>query len=138
MLASELMSKKLITVEIEDKLSVVQEIFESMKIHHLLVVDNNKLFGVVSDRDLYKALSPNIGTLTETLKDRATLSKQVYHIVSRHPTTLPPTATMQEVIEIFSTNNFSCIPIVDGEMKPLGIITVRDIIKALNNKTLSM
>ncbi|MBA3756771.1 MAG: CBS domain-containing protein [Nitrosomonas sp.] len=125
------MSKKPITVELEDKLSVVKEIFESMKIHHILVVELKKVFGVVSDRDLYKALSPNIGTLTETPKDVATLRKQVYHIVSWHPVVLPPTATIKEVISIFNTHNFSCMPIVDHEMKPLGIITIRDIIKAI-------
>jgi len=138
MFVSELMSKNLITVEIEDKLSVLKKIFENMKIHHLLVVEDNKVFGVVSDRDLYKALSPNIGTLTETPKDTATLNKQVYHIVTRHPTVLPPTATIEEVISIFNKNTFSCIPIVGPELKPLGIITIRDIIKALDNKTLKL
>jgi acetoin utilization protein AcuB len=131
MLASHMMSKKLITVELEDKLSVVKDIFESMNIHHLVVVEDKKVFGVVSDRDLYKALSPNIGKMNETPKDAATLNKQVYHIVTRRPVVLTPTATIAEVINIFNANNFSCIPIADHEMKPVGIITIRDIIKSL-------
>ena len=134
MLVSELMSTKLITVELDNKLSVVKEIFESMKIHHLLVIESKKVFGVVSDRDLYKALSPNIGTKTETFKDVATLNKRVHQIVSRNPIVLTPNATIAEAIDIFNTHTISCIPIVDHEMKPLGIITIRSILKALGEK----
>lgn len=134
MLVSDLMSKNLITIELEDKISVVKEIFEKLNIHHLVVIESGKVFGVVSDLDLYKALSPNIGKITETLKDAATLNKRVYHIVSRSPVVLPTTATIDDVIQIFNTHSFSCIPIVDHDMKPRGIITLRDIIKALAEK----
>ena len=137
MLVSELMSTKLITVELDDKLSVVKEIFENMKIHHLLVIESKKVFGVVSDRDLYKALSPNIGSRAETFKDTATLSKRVHQIVSRNPIALTPNATIEEAIDIFNAHTISCIPIVDHEMKPLGIITIRTILRALSEKKIS-
>jgi len=137
MLVSELMSTKLITVELDDKLSVVKEIFENMKIHHLLVIESKKVFGVVSDRDLYKALSPNIGSRVETFKDTATLNKRVHQIVSRNPIVLTPNATIGEAIGVFNTHTISCIPIVDHEMKPLGIITIRNILKALGEKKIS-
>ncbi len=134
MLVSELMNTKLITVELDDKLSTVKEIFERVNIHHLLVIESNMVFGVVSDRDLYKALSPNIGTKTETLKDAATLNKRVHQIVSRRPIVLPVNANIDEAIYIFNTHHISCIPIVDHEMKPLGIITTRSILKAMGEK----
>lgn len=134
MLVSELMSAKLVTIEMDDKLSVVKEIFEKIDIHHLLVIEEKKVFGVVSDRDLYKALSPSIGTMTETPKDAATLNKRVYQIMSRKPVVLGPDATIEEAIDAFNHHTISCIPIVDHEMKPLGIITIRDILKALGEK----
>ncbi len=59
----EVMSKRLITVEMDDKLTVVKVIFDNVNIHHLLVVESDKLFGVISDRDMLRALSPNIGTI---------------------------------------------------------------------------
>ncbi len=134
MRVSELMSTKLVTVELDDKLSVVKEIFGNAKIHHLVVIESGQVFGVVSDRDLYKALSPNIGTLTETPKDSATLNKRVHQIVSRHPITMTADESVEKAIDIFDTHAISCIPIVNQEMKPLGILTVRDIMRALNRK----
>ena len=134
MLVSELMNTKLITIELDDKLSAVKEIFERVNIHHLLVIESKMVFGVVSDRDLYKALSPNIGTKTETPKDTATLNKRVHQIVTRRPIVLPVSANIEEALYIFNTHSISCIPIVDHEMKPLGINTTRSILKAMGEK----
>lgn len=138
MFVSELMSTRLITVELDDKLSAVKEIFESVNIHHLLVIESKMVFGVVSDRDLYKALSPNIGTKTETPKDAATLNKRVHQIVSRRPIVLPSNATIEEAVYIFNTHSISCIPIVDHAMRPIGIIATRSILKALSEKKIAL
>ena len=71
-----LMSKNVVTIEMDDSLSVVKEIFDNTRFHHLLVVEAGKLFGVISDRDLLKAISPNIGTAAETASDAASLNKK--------------------------------------------------------------
>jgi acetoin utilization protein AcuB len=89
------------------------------------------LLGVVSDRDLLKALSPNIGTSTESYKDTATLNKRVHQIMSREPSRLHPEATLLEAINVFNTHTISCIPIVDHADRPVGILSWRDILKAL-------
>ena len=127
------MSTKLITVGLDDRLTTVKNIFENQDIHHILVVEANELFGIVSDFDLYKALSPNIGMRSETLKDAATINKQVHQIMSRNPITLGPDATIRDAVNIFCDHSFTCIPIVSHEKKPLGIVTVRDIMRALKD-----
>lgn len=128
------MSTKLVTVELDDRLETVKEIFERLKFHHLLVVDSEKLFGIISDRDLLKALSPNIGTLAETWKDAATLNKRVHQIVTRHPIVLNPGSDIYEAIDLFNTHAISCIPIVDSEFKPVGILSWRDIMKEIGTR----
>ena len=134
MLVRDLMNTKLVTVELDDQLSVVKEIFDHLHIHHLVVIEDNKVFGIISDRDLFKALSPHIGTIAETGKDAATLNKRVHQIASRHPITLTADAPLKQAIDIFDSHGISCVPVVDHEQKPIGIITTRDIIHALNKK----
>ena len=129
-----IMSKRVVTVEMDDSLKVVKEIFDNVRFHHLLVVEQGKLFGVVSDRDLLKALSPNIGTIVETTMDALTLKKRVHQIMTRKPVTLTPSAGIYDAIEIFNKHNISCIPVVDDENKPVGIISLRDILKAIKLK----
>lgn len=129
MKVTEIMSHNVVTVELDDRLHVVKEIFDNLKFHHLLVVDNDELLGVVSDRDLLKALSPNLGTNNENFKDVATLNKKVHQIMTRHPIVLKSTATIDDVVDLFIKNRISCIPVVDDKNKPIGIVSWRDVIK---------
>jgi acetoin utilization protein AcuB len=95
------------------------------------VVESNTLYGVLSDRDLLKAMSPNIGTAAETARDIATLNKRVHQVMSRKPITLEPNATIADAVAIFQTHAVSCIPIVDEERHPVGILSWRDLLGAM-------
>jgi acetoin utilization protein AcuB len=130
----EVMTARVVTVQLDDKLGLVQEIFSTGKFHHLLAVETDgELLGVVSDGDLFKALSPNIGTPTETFKDAATLNKRVHQIMSRHPVVLHEDATIGDAIELFNTKGISCIPVVNAANHPVGIVSWRDIFKHLRD-----
>jgi acetoin utilization protein AcuB len=132
MAVSDIMTARIVTVEMDDRLEVVKEIFDTVKFHHLLVLDERrKLSGVVSDRDLLKALSPYVGSATETARDLATLNKRVHQIMTRHPITLHPQSTIAEAVNLLLTHRISCIPIVDDEHKPVGIISWRDLLRSL-------
>jgi acetoin utilization protein AcuB len=126
------MTTRLVTVELDDPLEVVKRIFDSVKFHHLLVVDaGKKLCGVISDRDLLRALSPYIGTASENARDTATLNKRVHQIMSRQPVTLPPEATVAEAVKVFLEHRVSCIPVVGPGFKAVGIVSWRDILKSM-------
>ena len=126
-----IMSTKIVTVELDDRLSTVKDIFDTMKFHHLLAVEDGRLYGVVSDRDLLRALSPYIGSTVETARDVATLNKRVHQIMTRKPITLRPEATIADAIALFLAHGISCIPIVDANLRPVGILSWRDILKSL-------
>ena len=132
---SSIMSTPVVTVEMDDSLSQVKEIFENTNFHHLLVVEGRKLYGVISDRDLLKAISPNIGTAAESASDTATLNKRVHQIMSRKPISIMHEENVSKAIEIFKSNKISCIPVVDESDVPIGILSWRDILKAINIKT---
>jgi acetoin utilization protein AcuB len=125
----EIMSRIVVTVEMDDSLRVVKEIFDNTRFHHLLVIESGRLVGVISDRDLLKALSPKIGTAAETTRDAATLNKRAHQILTRKPVTLRANAGLAEAIAIFNSYSISCIPIIDGRQKPVGILSWRDILK---------
>ena len=129
----ELMSKRIVTVHMDDTLKVVKEIFDNSRFHHLLVVESDVLVGVITDRDLLKAISPNLGTAAETTRDTETLSKKAHQIMLRKPMTLRAKAKIYHAIEIFNNHNVSCIPVIDNDHKPVGIISWRDIMKTLKS-----
>lgn len=135
MTVATIMSSPAVTVELDDSLYVVNDIFQHTDFHHLLVVEKKKLFGVISDRDLLKAISPRIGTAAEKPADVATLNKKVHQIMSRKPIFLPQHASLHEVIQVFENNKISCIPIVDENNVPVGIVSWRDLFKAIRIKS---
>lgn len=129
MKVDEIMTKKVVTIEMDDSLRLARSIFDQTKFHHLLVVEGGVLYGVLSDRDLLKATSPNIGKISETAKDAATLNKKVHLVMSRKPITVGPEDCLQDVLAVFNSHTVSCIPVVDGNNHPVGIISWRDVLK---------
>ncbi len=127
----DIMSTRLVTVDMDDRLTVVQEIFAATHFHHVLVVDAAKaLLGVVSDRDLLRALSPYLGGAAETARDLATLNKRVHQIMTRKPITLGPDASLQDAVDTLQSHRISCIPIVDPSFHAIGIVSWRDLLGA--------
>lgn len=126
-----IMSSQIVTVEMDDKLEVVKDIFDHTQFHHLLVIDNNKLCGIISDRDLLKALSPNIGTLAESSNDLSSLNKRTHQIMTRNPVVIHDNANVNEAIILFNKHKLSCFPVINQKQNPVGILSWRDVFKAL-------
>lgn len=127
----DIMSSNPVTVSMDDRLGDVRNIFNRLRFHHVLVVDEGKLFGVLSDRDLLKALSPNLGTMAENDKDAATLNKRVHQVMTRKPITVHGEDPVMDAVRIFNTQRISCIPVIDADGRPVGLLSWRDILRSL-------
>ena len=91
MLIKEIMTTRVATVSMDDRLSVIKEIFEQAHFRHLLVVEDEVLVGVISGRDLLRAISPYLDTRdAEMNRDTETLNRRAHQIMSRHPITISP------------------------------------------------
>lgn len=126
-----LMSKNLITLNIDDDLAKAKLIFDQHSIHHILILNGKELAGVITDRDLYKNLSPTIGTSKETPRDTSLLRKKLHLIMSRELVTGTAETTLNEAVLLFYDNHISCLPIVDESFQPIGVITWRDVLKVI-------
>jgi len=125
-----IMSTKVATVVMDTPLEKIAEIFETAHFHHLLVVDNGMLVGVISDRDLLRNLSPFIGTMSESTRDLGTLKKHAHQVMSRNPISVSPSHTLPEAIQLILDHNISCLPVIDGA-DLVGVITWKDILQSV-------
>lgn len=126
-----IMTIRVVTIEMDDSLEVVRDIFKKVRFHHLLVVDNEKLVGIISDRDLLKAVSPFVGTISETTRDRATLNKRAHQIMSHHPVTVRSSCSLQEAAQLMLGRGFSCLPVTTADGEVLGMVTWKDVLRAI-------
>lgn len=127
----EIMTTNVVSVDMDCSLKLIKEVFDNASFHHLLVVEDDELLGVISDRDLLRALSSKAGTVAETAADVADLNRRAHQIMTRQPVTLLADTDIKAAIEVFNKHRISCIPIVDAQKKPVGIVSWRDILKTL-------
>lgn len=132
MLIQQVMTPVPITVTPDDDLALVKRLFERHHFHHLLVVEQGRLVGILSDRDLLKAISPHIGTINETNRDLATLNKRVHQVMGHHPITIATHASLHDAVELLVQRNISCLPVLHDDQRIAGIVSWRDVLGTLD------
>lgn len=127
-----IMNKNLLSLSMDSSLSTAKELFENNKVHHLIVTDDDgSLAGIMTDRDLYKHLSPTVGTSQETHRDTALMHKKLHQIMAREVITIKAEQSLSEAAVLLHEHHISCLLIVNTQNKPVGIITWRDLLKVL-------
>lgn len=133
MLVSDVMTRGVVSVGLDDTLKSVSELFASHHFHHALVLDEERhLVGVVSDRDILRALSPFVAKLSERSIDAQTLGRPVHQLMKRHPVTISPHETIESAAATMLRKVVSCLPVVDVYGNILGIVTSRDLLRVLS------
>ena len=125
-----IMTKRVVTVEMDDSLRVINGIFTYAKFHHLLVVENGKLMGIISDRDVLKAMSPFLDTLAEQSRDSATLERKAHQIMTREPVTGTRAMDIAVAVRTMLQKRVSCLPVLSENGQIEGIVTWKDLLTA--------
>lgn len=129
----EVMTTRVVTIEMDDRLTAVKEILDQAPFHHLLVVENGLLQGVISDRDLLRCLSPFIGTDAELVRDKNTIKQRAHQVMTRSPVTVNSDITIRDALYLMLEHNIGCLPVIDDK-KIVGIFTLHDGLRALLDK----
>jgi CBS domain-containing protein len=126
------MTWPVVTAGVDEHLSSIEEKFRMKGIRHLPIVDHeNKVVGLVTQRDLYRILSPRL-TETGIYYDKPMLDQFILkHVMTHNPLTLLPDDPLSKAVEIMARNKYGCIPIANGEGVIKGILTETDVLKFL-------
>ena len=129
---SKIMTRKPSTVRPEDNLETVRTIFEQHGFHHVPVVEDGKLVGIVSYTDYLRIIRELYGNAQEQRSnDRLLHTLFVKQVMTEHPVCLAPVDTIEDALKIFKTNHFHAIPVVEGDRRLVGILSTHDLIKVL-------
>lgn len=125
---SQIMTTRLVTVEIDARLQKVRQIFEQHPFHHIPVLDKDRLVGIISKTDFYKVSH----TLSFDMDGRENVDPQAHvftakDMMTEYPMQLDPDDSIGLAADIFLANRFHALPVVDGE-NLVGIVTSHDII----------
>jgi acetoin utilization protein AcuB len=132
MLIRDWMTKEVITVGPETSMMKASKLMREHKISRIPVVDDsNRLLGIVSDRDLKEA-SPSKATSLDMHELYYLLSEiKVKDIMTKTPLAVKPSETVEKAAVLMMNNHFGGLPVVDENLKVVGIITDSDVFKVL-------
>jgi acetoin utilization protein AcuB len=105
-------------------------------IRHLPVVDNEgRPVGIITDRDLRSAMPYRIYQNPKTAQaESERIDKlKVIDIMVENPVTIHLTWTIQDALLLIQEKRFGAFPVVDDEGKLVGMISVRDLLRAFIN-----
>jgi acetoin utilization protein AcuB len=131
MLVKDWMTKTVVTLEVTDSLQHAINLVMENHVSMFPVLEEGKLVGIVTDRDLKRASPSDMARLD--------IQQIIYHvsrvevgaIMSRYPITVPLNWTIEEAAEILMTNKISGCPVLDENGEIRGLITKSDLFRAL-------
>jgi CBS domain-containing protein/anti-sigma regulatory factor (Ser/Thr protein kinase) len=121
--ADEIMTKNVVTLTPDKKLSQAKEMMKIKKVSGIPIVKEDKtLIGIVSIEDIILALES--GTIIDKIEKH--MSKNVVFVNEQE--------TLSEIVEKFSRYKFGRFPVVDKREKVVGIISKEDILHSILEK----
>jgi acetoin utilization protein AcuB len=121
------MQTDIVALQKDEPLLSAVEATASERIRHLPVLDGDRLVGMVSDRDINRAMPSALVEGSKADYARILRETPVSHIMRRDPVTAGPAATMSDIIRLMLRFKISAVPIVEGG-KLVGLITDTDVI----------
>ena len=131
MKVKEVMTAKVISIRVDTPFSEVPKRFNQFNIRHLPVVDNqNKLVGLMTQRDLYKLHSPRKLEDGSWYYDEDELNAYILEeTMIRNPLAMHPEDCVGDAILAMVRTKYGCILIVDNDQVLVGVLTRFDILK---------
>lgn len=128
---STVMTNQLITVASNDQVKQAKECLDTHRIHHLPVLEDEKLVGILSASDVLHFMRYIDKDSQEPyLNDLRLKNYKVAEIMQKNIVTVNASDSIRSVLEVFSQNLFHALPVMDkGNL--VGIVTTLDIVKAL-------
>jgi acetoin utilization protein AcuB len=135
MLVKDWMSTNVITIDVKATLQDAINVMMEHGISLLPVMEDGKLVGVVTDRDV-KHASPSDASLLDFQNIMYHVARlEVGSFMSQNPVTVPLDLTIEETAEILMQHDISGAPVVDDKGQVRGIITKNDLFAALMSMT---
>jgi CBS domain-containing protein len=110
---------QIMSVEPDANMTAAIKLLGEKKIGAVLVISQNRLEGILSERDIVRVLGE---------RGAGALDEPVSSVMTRKVVTCKETDTVAELMEMMTTGKFRHLPVVDNG-KVVGLISIGDIVK---------
>ena len=128
----EIMTRDVVSVKPDDTISVVSEKMNSLTAHHMPVVENGKIAGMISMNDIHKMEHHFTIFNNPEAKDsnrQLFASMLAKDIMTTSVTTVHEDDNVGKAVDLLLENLFHALPVINHEEQLVGIVTTFDLIK---------
>lgn len=147
MKVEEIMTKYVVTVRPETKISEVAKLMFTNRFHGLPVVEGGKVRGIITETDFFVKDSDNFFLPTyikmldemkiyEISKDKEDSIKELLEteakdIMTERCVTIFKDMDVDDLVKFFKETKFATLPVVDADGKLIGIVTLSDVLRLI-------
>jgi CBS domain-containing membrane protein len=124
----EIMMGSPVTMKPEDTLDLANDVISLGRIRHIPVVEDGRLVGLLSERDLMGAAATTIFGLKQRSKSALLKSVLVKDVMKRRVVTVKPDTSIKETARLMKEKKIGCVPVVN-EGNLVGLVTTTNILR---------
>jgi CBS domain-containing protein len=128
---SRIMSHQPATVAPMSTVAAAERVMRERRCHHVPVVDDGRLVGMISARDLLKALVESSDEDTKMLKQAGLAARRVADVMQRKVVALVQSATLLDAAQALIDGGVHALPVVGPNHALVGIVTSTDVMEAV-------
>ena len=125
-----IMQREFATVRSDERLDFVDDVMALGRVRHMPVVDDGKLVGVVSQRDLLAASLSRVLEFDRQERRSFLRSIDVREVMAIRPITVPPATTLRDAAALMLRHKIGCLPVVGPGGEAIGLVTETDLMRA--------
>ena len=127
------MTGEVVVADLNNSIKQVQDLFVEYDMHHLPVVDDDKVIGIISQTDLLNCYDKLLEEGKTVSIDNLNSTFSVKDVMTAKPVSVAPVTTLKTAAEMMDDKHCHSLPVVEHG-KIAGILTARDVVKYVGSQ----
>jgi CBS-domain-containing membrane protein len=124
----EIMTGSPVTLKPEDTLDLANNVISLGRIRHIPVVEDGRLVGLLSERDLMGAATTEIFGLKQKRKSALLKTVLIKDVMKKRVITVKPDTPIKDAAQLMADKKVGCVPVVIAGAL-VGLVTTTDILR---------
>jgi CBS domain-containing protein len=124
----EIMMGSPVTLKPDDTLDLANDVISLGRIRHIPVLEDGRLVGLLSERDLIGAAATTIFGLKQKSKSALLKNVLIKDVMKKRVFTVKPETPIKEAAHLLAEKKIGCVPVVSNDTL-VGLVTTTDILR---------
>jgi CBS domain-containing membrane protein len=127
-IVSEIMMGSPVTLTSDDTLDLANDVISLGRIRHIPIVEEGRLIGLISERDLVGAAAGQIFGLKQKTKSALLKTILIKDVMKKRVLTVGPDIAIKNAARLMADKKVGCLPVV-SEGTLVGLVTTTDVLR---------